>query len=114
MLTFHTDLILILMRTPHDYLKKGDIYCIIFNIFLVTSFFLQLSSKGEPQNNNATSGSSHPPPPPPPPPPGPPPSIDLFNKSKDDMSQDRSALFDQLNQGEAITKGKQRDKSIVV
>ncbi|CAI9553381.1 unnamed protein product [Staurois parvus] len=70
-----------------------------------TSWGHALSSKGEPQHNNATSGSCYPPPPPPPPPPGPPPSLDIFNKSKDDMSQDRSALFAQLNQGEAITKG---------
>lgn len=64
-----------------------------------------LSSKEVPQHNNSTSGPSCPPPPPPPPPPGPPPSSDIFNKPKDDMSQDRSALFAQLNQGEAITKG---------
>ncbi|KAM4687583.1 adenylyl cyclase-associated protein 2 [Discoglossus pictus] len=44
------------------------------------------------------------PPPPPPPPPGPPPMLDA-QAPKDDMSQDRSALFDQLNQGEAITRG---------
>ncbi|XP_072267748.1 adenylyl cyclase-associated protein 2 [Pyxicephalus adspersus] len=69
-----------------------------------TSWGHALSSQLEPQHNNATSGSSNPPPPPPPPPPGPPPSSDIFNKPKDDMSQDRSALFAQLNQGEAITK----------
>ncbi|KAM5158089.1 adenylyl cyclase-associated protein 2 [Mantella aurantiaca] len=70
-----------------------------------TSWGHALSSKDEPQHNNATSGSCFPPPPPPPPPPGPPPSLDIFNKPKDDMSQDRSALFAQLNQGEAITRG---------
>ncbi|KAG8571858.1 hypothetical protein GDO81_011807 [Engystomops pustulosus] len=61
-------------------------------------------TKEEPQQTGTTSGQSHPPPPPPPP--GPPPSCDIFNsKPKDDISQDRSALFDQLNQGEEITKG---------
>ncbi|KAM3928859.1 adenylyl cyclase-associated protein 2 [Leptodactylus fuscus] len=60
--------------------------------------------KDEPQHNNTTPMPSHPPPPPPPP--GPPPSCDIFNtKPKDDGSQDRSALFAQLNQGEEITKG---------
>eukprot|EP00079_Xenopus_tropicalis_P036664 XP_017950435.1 PREDICTED: adenylyl cyclase-associated protein 2 isoform X2 [Xenopus tropicalis] len=53
-----------------------------------------------------SSESSCPPPPPPPPPPCPPPMADsLDSKAKDDISQDRSALFAQLNQGEAITKG---------
>ncbi|XP_075069210.1 adenylyl cyclase-associated protein 2 [Mixophyes fleayi] len=72
-----------------------------------TSWGNSLFSKGDPQYN-VTSGSSHPspPPPPPPPPPGPPPMSDIFSsKPKDDVSQDRSALFAQLNQGEAITKG---------
>ncbi|XP_026525665.1 adenylyl cyclase-associated protein 2 [Notechis scutatus] len=45
-----------------------------------------------------------PPPPPPPPPPGPPPAIDREN-AKDDATASRSALFEQLNQGETITKG---------
>ncbi|XP_068093043.1 adenylyl cyclase-associated protein 2 [Hyperolius riggenbachi] len=59
-------------------------------------------SKGEP----VVSGMTHPPPPPPPPPPGPPPSSDIFlSKAKDDMSQDRCALFADLNRGEAVTKG---------
>ncbi|KAG8442344.1 hypothetical protein GDO86_011226 [Hymenochirus boettgeri] len=44
--------------------------------------------------------------PPPPPPPGPPPMSEFeVSKAKDDVSQDRSALFAQLNQGETITKG---------
>uniref|UniRef100_A0A8C5SJY7 Adenylyl cyclase-associated protein n=1 Tax=Laticauda laticaudata TaxID=8630 RepID=A0A8C5SJY7_LATLA len=43
-------------------------------------------------------------PPPPPPPPGPPPAIDREN-AKDDATASRSALFEQLNQGETITKG---------
>nr|KAF6381387.1 cyclase associated actin cytoskeleton regulatory protein 2 [Pipistrellus kuhlii] len=49
-------------------------------------------------------GPGLPPPPPPPPPPGPPP---LFENegSKEQSSPSRSALFAQLNQGEAITKG---------
>ncbi|KAM9307982.1 adenylyl cyclase-associated protein 2 [Gastrophryne carolinensis] len=66
-----------------------------------------LSSGKEAQHNNVTSGPSHPPPPPPPPPPPClPPMSDVFlSKPKDDMSQDRSALFAQLNQGEDITKG---------
>lgn len=63
-----------------------------------------LFSKDEPQHKDVTSGPSHPPPPPPPP--GPPPSCDIFNsKPKDDISQDRSALYAQLNQGEEITRG---------
>ncbi|KAJ6664474.1 hypothetical protein lerEdw1_007131 [Lerista edwardsae] len=45
-----------------------------------------------------------PPPPPPPPPPGPPPIFDS-ESAKDDTTASRSALFAQLNQGEAITKG---------
>ncbi|OCT76493.1 cyclase associated actin cytoskeleton regulatory protein 2 L homeolog isoform X2 [Xenopus laevis] len=50
--------------------------------------------------------SCPPPPPPPPPPPCPPPMADFeASKAKDDISQDRSALFAQLNQGETITKG---------
>ncbi|XP_075682720.1 adenylyl cyclase-associated protein 2 isoform X2 [Rhinoderma darwinii] len=61
-------------------------------------------SSDEFQHKNMTSGPSHPPPPPPPP--GPPPSCDIFNtKPKDDISQDRSALYAQLNQGEDITRG---------
>ncbi|XP_012412907.1 adenylyl cyclase-associated protein 2 isoform X2 [Trichechus manatus latirostris] len=49
-------------------------------------------------------GPGLPPPPPPPPPPGPPP---LFGTEggKEEPSPSRSALFAQLNQGEAITKG---------
>ncbi|MEE6464875.1 hypothetical protein FKM82_006387 [Ascaphus truei] len=49
-------------------------------------------------------GAQCPLPPPPPPPPGLPLMFES-QTSKDDASQDRSALFDQLNQGEAITKG---------
>ncbi|PNJ71240.1 CAP2 isoform 2 [Pongo abelii] len=45
-----------------------------------------------------------PPPPPPPPPPGPPPLFENEGK-KEESSPSRSALFAQLNQGEAITKG---------
>ncbi|NWH89514.1 CAP2 protein, partial [Aegithalos caudatus] len=42
--------------------------------------------------------------PPPPPPPGPPPILDT-EPAKDEGTASRSALFAQLNQGEAITKG---------
>ncbi|NXC93328.1 CAP2 protein, partial [Certhia familiaris] len=42
--------------------------------------------------------------PPPPPPPGPPPILDT-ETAKDEGTASRSALFAQLNQGEAITKG---------
>ncbi|NXG12131.1 CAP2 protein, partial [Sakesphorus luctuosus] len=41
---------------------------------------------------------------PPPPPPGPPPAFDT-DPAKDEGTASRSALFAQLNQGEAITKG---------
>ncbi|NWT22220.1 CAP2 protein, partial [Cardinalis cardinalis] len=51
-----------------------------------------------------TSGSCLSPPPPPPPPPGPPPIFDT-EATKDEGTASRSALFAQLNQGEAITKG---------
>ncbi|NWX17200.1 CAP2 protein, partial [Aegotheles bennettii] len=52
-----------------------------------------------------TSGSClSPPPPPPPPPPGLPPVFDT-ETVKDEGTASRSALFAQLNQGEAITKG---------
>ncbi|NWV74118.1 CAP2 protein, partial [Dasyornis broadbenti] len=51
-----------------------------------------------------TSGSCLSPPPPPPPPPGPPPIFDT-ETAKDEGTASRSALFAQLNQGEAITKG---------
>ncbi|NXI27531.1 CAP2 protein, partial [Sterrhoptilus dennistouni] len=51
-----------------------------------------------------TSGSCLSPPPPPPPPPGPPPILDT-ETAKDEGTASRSALFAQLNQGEAITKG---------
>ncbi|NXN97607.1 CAP2 protein, partial [Rhinopomastus cyanomelas] len=44
-------------------------------------------------------------PPPPPPPPGPPPIFDTETTVKDEGTAARSALFAQLNQGEAITKG---------
>ncbi|KAM4704646.1 adenylyl cyclase-associated protein 2 [Rhinophrynus dorsalis] len=61
--------------------------------------------KGAPELQNMAPGSCCPPPPPPPPP-GPPPMFDAQSvKAKEDVSQDRSALFAQLNQGEAITKG---------
>ncbi|XP_007664624.2 adenylyl cyclase-associated protein 2 isoform X1 [Ornithorhynchus anatinus] len=43
-------------------------------------------------------------PPPPPPPPGPPPLFESEN-GRDQSSPSRSALFAQLNQGEAITRG---------
>lgn len=52
-----------------------------------------------------SSGPGLPPPPPPPPPPGPPPLFENEGKSEE-SSPSRSALFAQLNQGEAITKGK--------
>ncbi|NWX31858.1 CAP2 protein, partial [Notiomystis cincta] len=51
-----------------------------------------------------SSGSCLSPPPPPPPPPGPPPIFDK-ETAKDEGTASRSALFAQLNQGEAITKG---------
>ncbi|NWR32505.1 CAP2 protein, partial [Tachuris rubrigastra] len=51
-----------------------------------------------------TSGSCLSPPPPPPPPPGPPPIFDT-ETAKDEGTAARSALFAELNQGEAITKG---------
>ncbi|NXG63784.1 CAP2 protein, partial [Hemiprocne comata] len=52
-----------------------------------------------------TSGSCLSPPlPPPPPPPGPPPLFDT-ETVKDEGTASRSALFAELNQGEAITKG---------
>ncbi|NWV51966.1 CAP2 protein, partial [Daphoenositta chrysoptera] len=51
-----------------------------------------------------SSGSCLSPPPPPPPPPGPPPIFDT-ETAKDEGTASRSALFAQLNQGEAITKG---------
>ncbi|TRZ25398.1 hypothetical protein HGM15179_001716 [Zosterops borbonicus] len=51
-----------------------------------------------------TSGSCLSPPPPPPPLPGPPPILDT-ETAKDEGTASRSALFAQLNQGEAITKG---------
>ncbi|CAM4510961.1 adenylyl cyclase-associated protein 2 [Caretta caretta] len=51
-----------------------------------------------------TSGQCLPPPPPPPLPPGPPPVFDT-ESGKDEATTSRSALFAQLNQGEAITKG---------
>ncbi|XP_021568333.1 adenylyl cyclase-associated protein 2 isoform X3 [Carlito syrichta] len=44
------------------------------------------------------------PPPPPPPPPGPPPLFENEGR-KEESSPSRSALFAQLNQGEAITRG---------
>ncbi|KAM9233159.1 adenylyl cyclase-associated protein 2 isoform 3-T3 [Dugong dugon] len=49
-------------------------------------------------------GPGLPPPPPPPPPPGPPPLFGTEGR-KEEPSPSRSALFAQLNQGEAITKG---------
>lgn len=51
-----------------------------------------------------SSGPGLPPPPPPPPPPGPPPPFENEG-GKEEPSPSRSALFAQLNQGEAITKG---------
>ncbi|XP_047652132.1 adenylyl cyclase-associated protein 2 [Phacochoerus africanus] len=49
-------------------------------------------------------GPGLPPPPPPPPPPGPPPLFESEGR-KEEPSPSRSALFAQLNQGEAITRG---------
>ncbi|XP_004484841.1 adenylyl cyclase-associated protein 2 [Dasypus novemcinctus] len=49
-------------------------------------------------------GPGLPPPPPPPPPPGPPPPFENEGR-REESSPSRSALFAQLNQGEAITKG---------
>lgn len=49
-------------------------------------------------------GPGLPPPPPPPPPPGPPPLFENEGR-KEQSSPSRSALFAQLNQGAAITKG---------
>ncbi|XP_057554575.1 adenylyl cyclase-associated protein 2 [Hippopotamus amphibius kiboko] len=49
-------------------------------------------------------GPGLPPPPPPPPPPGPPPLFESEGRNEE-TSPSRSALFAQLNQGEAITKG---------
>ncbi|XP_066124417.1 adenylyl cyclase-associated protein 2 [Saccopteryx bilineata] len=49
-------------------------------------------------------GPGLPPPPPPLPPPGPPPLLENEGR-KEESSPSRSALFAQLNQGEAITKG---------
>uniref|UniRef100_H0XIE3 Cyclase associated actin cytoskeleton regulatory protein 2 n=1 Tax=Otolemur garnettii TaxID=30611 RepID=H0XIE3_OTOGA len=50
-----------------------------------------------------SSGPGPSPPPPPPPPPGPPPLFENEGR-KEESSPSRSALFAQLNQGEAITK----------
>ncbi|XP_068413642.1 adenylyl cyclase-associated protein 2 [Eschrichtius robustus] len=49
-------------------------------------------------------GPGLPPPPPPPPPPGPPPLFESEGR-REESSPSRSALFAQLNQGEAVTKG---------
>ncbi|KAM8966216.1 adenylyl cyclase-associated protein 2 isoform 2-T2 [Pelodytes ibericus] len=58
------------------------------------------------QTQNVSTGPCYPPPPPPPPPPCPSIMSDSqAAKSKEDASQDRSALFAQLNQGEEITRG---------
>ncbi|XP_036767591.2 adenylyl cyclase-associated protein 2 isoform X1 [Manis pentadactyla] len=51
-----------------------------------------------------STGPGLPPPPPPPPPPGPPPLFENEGR-KEESSPSRSALFAQLNQGEAIAKG---------
>lgn len=53
------------------------------------------------------------PPPPPPPPPGPPPIFDTETPPKDEGTASRSALFAQLNQGEAITKGQEKRNQIL-
>ncbi|OXB84537.1 UNVERIFIED_CONTAM: hypothetical protein H355_008013, partial [Colinus virginianus] len=53
------------------------------------------------------------PPPPPPPPPGPPPVFDTETTPKDEGTAARSALFAQLNQGEAITKGQEKRNQIL-
>ncbi|KAG9479209.1 hypothetical protein GDO78_012730 [Eleutherodactylus coqui] len=83
----------------------NDIQAYIKEYHTTGTSWNSLLSKDEPQHKDAPSGPSHPPPPPPPPGP-PPPSFDIFNsKPKDDISQDRSALFAQLNQGEEITRG---------
>ncbi|XP_049621214.1 adenylyl cyclase-associated protein 2 [Suncus etruscus] len=50
-------------------------------------------------------GPAPPPPPPPPPPPGPPPLLDNEDHRKEPSSPSRSALFAQLNQGDALIKG---------
>ncbi|CAB1350753.1 unnamed protein product, partial [Coregonus sp. 'balchen'] len=52
-------------------------------------------------------GGPCPPPPPPPPPPGPPPVFTGEPPQADSTTAQQSALFAQLNQGEAITKGSQ-------
>lgn len=59
-----------------------------------------------------SSGPCLSPPPPPPPPPGPPPIFDA-ETTKDEGTASRSALFAQLNQGEAITKGQEERKQTV-
>lgn len=51
-------------------------------------------------------GPGLPPPPPPPPPPGPPPLFESEGR-REEPSPSRSALFAQLNQGEAITRGEE-------
>ncbi|XP_059580385.1 adenylyl cyclase-associated protein 2 isoform X2 [Alligator mississippiensis] len=78
------------------------------------SFLLLASQYQEPQEGPVastmsmrsilTSGQCVSLPPPPPPPPGPPPLFDTENP-KDEATASRSALFAQLNQGEAITRG---------
>ncbi|XP_077665236.1 adenylyl cyclase-associated protein 2 isoform X4 [Eretmochelys imbricata] len=78
------------------------------------AFLLLVSQYQEPQEgptastasvlSTLTSGQCLPPPPPPPLPPGPPPVFDT-ESGKDEATTSRSALFAQLNQGEAITKG---------
>uniref|UniRef100_A0A8C5L551 Adenylyl cyclase-associated protein n=1 Tax=Jaculus jaculus TaxID=51337 RepID=A0A8C5L551_JACJA len=74
------------------------------------AFLLMASQYQQPQEGpvastaSVFSGPGLPPPPPPPPPPGPPPLFE--NESRNEQSSpSRSALFAQLNQGEAITKG---------
>ncbi|MEE6464879.1 hypothetical protein FKM82_006387 [Ascaphus truei] len=111
-----------LRGTVEEYLKNskiigGDVEThagLVGNAFKAQRAFLVLASRNQqPQEGPVATalfplpslvGAQCPLPPPPPPPPGLPLMFES-QTSKDDASQDRSALFDQLNQGEAITKG---------
>uniref|UniRef100_A0A8D1KHC7 Adenylyl cyclase-associated protein n=1 Tax=Sus scrofa TaxID=9823 RepID=A0A8D1KHC7_PIG len=78
------------------------------------AFLLMASQYQQPQEGPVAStasalsvlslGPGLPPPPPPPPPPGPPPLFESEGR-REEPSPSRSALFAQLNQGEAITRG---------
>uniref|UniRef100_A0A8C3WXW7 Adenylyl cyclase-associated protein n=1 Tax=Catagonus wagneri TaxID=51154 RepID=A0A8C3WXW7_9CETA len=106
-----------------EFLKKsrilaGDVEThaeMVHNAFQAQRAFLLMASQyQQPQEGPVAStasalsvlslGPGLPPPPPPPPPPGPPP---LFESEggKEESSPSRSALFAQLNRGEAITRG---------